>query len=104
MKDEHVIYLLQVVKNNGNLSPLSSKYSYAHIAQEISCFIQQGYIADDNGFLELSAAGLKYLKQLQRKQEAGYGGFIQPQIEYKITASSIDDIYIPDAKIIKDLE
>lgn len=92
---EEQSYLLQVVKGDGNIEPLTYNHSYMEISDEINRLIASEYADIKDGTLKITDKGLKRLNKLHRSLKRRKNGWIEPKIDEKIEKIEENDIYLP---------
>lgn len=92
---EEEAYLLQVIKGDGNIEPLTGKHSYIDISDEINNLIQAEYAVFDNASLKLTEKGTERLKNLHKSLKRRKNGWIEPKIDERIEKIGENDIYLP---------
>lgn len=93
---------MRIVAKDGNVMPLASNYSYSEISKELAFLLKENYLEEINGKILITDKGDKYAKELERVGKQLHK-FIEPQIQYRIDPMSIEEIYIPNVEVIKDL-
>lgn len=92
---EEEAYLLQVIKGDGNLEPLTGKHSYIDISDEINNLIRAGYAELNKESLKITEKGIERLKNTHRSLKRKKDGWIEPKIDEKIEKIGKNDIYLP---------
>jgi len=103
MKEQYLILLLQIIKNNGKIDSLiKAGFEYSQVANFINSVKNDGFVEDKNGLLIVSPIGLKKLDELNKKfRRKNADGWISPQEEYRSIKLSKNEIYVPSKKKIK---
>ena len=93
---EEEAYLLQVIKGDGNIEPLTGKHSYIEISDEINSLITSKYAVAENASLRITEKGLERLNNLHKSLKRRKNGWIEPEIDQKIEKIGENDIYLPN--------
>ena len=100
MNNEDQIYILTIIKNNGDILPLITKYDYSTIANQISDYMSKNLICEENGNLIVTSNGTEHRNELSASFSTN-NGFILPQIQYKRQTIDEKYIYLPQEHKIK---
>lgn len=92
---EEEAYLLQVIKGDGNIEPLTGNHSYIDISDEINSLIRAGYAEFNNVSLKITEKGIERLKNTHRSLKRKKEGWIEPKIDERIEKIGENDIYLP---------
>lgn len=92
---EEEAYLLQVIKGDGNIEPLTGKHSYMDISDEINSLIRAEYAVFDKESLKITEKGIERLKSLHKSFKKRKNGWIEPKIDERIEKIGENDIYLP---------
>lgn len=100
MKNQHLILLLQIIKNAGSIdSLLDIGYEYSQIANFIVNIKELGLIAEKDGILCLSDKGREKLEELNQKlKRENFEKWVSPEERSRIEKLKENDIYLPNIK------
>ncbi len=98
MENNVRLYLLKIIKFNGDLSPLYSLgYDSHQIVELIKTEVENGNAIRSQGILALTALGNEIVKKLEKNENRkGPSSWIEPEIASKIKKIPIDYIFLPD--------
>lgn len=98
MHAEIKLFLLKIVKFNGNVSPLVKMgYEYAQIVQLLDELINEGLLMKSNNKIKPTESGLleieKLNKDLNRRDSSIW---IEPDTASRVAKISKNDVFLPD--------
>ncbi|WP_261304008.1 hypothetical protein [Paenibacillus andongensis] len=102
-KSEHLLLLLHIIKNNGNVENLRNHgLDYSQIANMLSNAINDNLAKYDDIEFSLTEEGARKFEELNKLlNRKAYEAMISPQTEYRMDKVDKYEIYLP--KDIKNL-
>jgi len=104
MTSTHLSLLLRLIYSSSEVGPLLKKgLTYSQIAELIRKAVAEGLITKSDSDLTVTPAGIKIMELNESTgKERKDGGWISPEDESRIAVMAVDDIYLPNAKIVFD--
>lgn len=97
MKDfsiEEKLFLLTIIKEKGNIVPLTKTHAYDEIISMIKEMIDDNILVN-NELLQVSERGEEYIKELLKKQKKLKRDWIQPYFQFRCDKIDEKFIYLP---------
>lgn len=97
MNSEVKLFLLKIVKFNGNLTPLLKRgYEYSQIFQLLDELIAEGLLEKNNNRIAITDIGLREIDKLNKHLERrDSSSWIEPESASRISKINKNDVFLP---------
>ena len=98
MKTITKLFILKLIKNNGNISQLIEQgYEYSQILGFIKQLLEEKYFVYHSKKLQITNKGLDEIEKLNIElQRKGIERWIEPKISSKVSQIDKNDIFLPN--------
>lgn len=91
---EEELFLLTVVKGNGNVIPLTETHTYDEIVSKIKEMLNEEILVNEDS-LRVTEKGEEYMVSLLKKQKKLKRDWIQPYFQFRCERIDEKFIYLP---------
>jgi len=97
MNEKNIYLLLDVIKRNASIRSLVYKgLKYTDVAKYLNYVIENSYVTDEDGVIDLTELGRKILLVLEKRhKEINKDVWIEPESENRIPMWDNNTIFIP---------